>query len=382
MKISVPKQDQQGETRVPVVPAVVKKLAALGADVLVDAGAGVGSHHTDTAYTAAGATVLAGDQSAWEQGDIVVTIHPPTPEQAAKLKEGSVLIGMLSPLRHPKVVDALVARGVTSFAMEFVPRISRAQPMDALSSQANVGGYMAAVLAAGACPKMFPMMITAAGTLAPSKVFVIGAGVAGLQAIATAKRLGAVVEAYDVRPVVKEQVQSVGGRFVELPTTKQDAQTAGGYARQQTDDDRRRQVELMAKHVIGADAVITTAAIFGKAPPMLIPGDLVVQMKPGSVIVDLAADAQAGRGNCEVTKPRQRYTTENGVVIEGSDNLPAMAPVHSSQLYANNIIAFLKEILPGEGKLELNLEDEIQKTSLITHQGRIVHTLVLQAREA
>jgi len=379
MKISVPKQTQPGETRAPLVPAVVKKLTQRGVEVAVESAAGKGSRHGDGAYHQAGATILTGNASAWSQGQIVVTINPPTPQQAEQISQGSVLIGMLDPSNHPEVLRGLAKRGVTAFSLEFVPRISRAQPMDALSSQANVAGYMAAVLAAGACPKMFPMMITAAGTLAPAKVFVIGAGVAGLQAIATAKRLGAVVEAYDVRPVVKEQVQSVGGRFVELPSTNQETQTAGGYAKQQSEDDRQRQVELMTKHVTGADVVITTAAIFGKKPPLLIPQETVDQMNPGSVIIDLAADTEAGRGNCQATKPGQRYTTDNGVIIEGNANLAALAPVHSSQLYANNVYAFLQEILQEDGQFKLNLDDEIQKGALITHQGHIVHPLVLES---
>jgi len=379
MKLTIPKQNQPGEARVPLVPALVGKLTALGVQVLVETGAGLGAYHSDEDYQQAGATILAEAGEAWSTGEVVVTVAPPTPPQASQMREEAVLLGMLEPLKQQEVVRVLAQQGVTSFSMEFVPRITRAQPMDVLSSQANVAGYVAVLLAAHACPKMFPMMITAAGTIAPTRVFVIGAGVAGLQAIATAKRLGAIVEAYDVRPVVKEQVQSVGGRFVELPTTRPDAQTSGGYAKQQSDDERQRQIELMAKHVVGADVVISTAAVFGKAPPLLIPKTVVKQMKPGSVIVDLAADAQAQRGNCEATRPGKRTTTKNGVTIEGCTNLPALAPVHSSQLYANNVFAFLKEILPGDGWLKLDLEDEIQKALLMTHQGNIVHTMVLGA---
>lgn len=384
MKIAVPRQTQSHEARVPLVPAVIKKLTTLGAQVLVESRAGMGSHHGDGDFHQAGAMVLTGSASAWEQGNVVVTINPPSLEQAQQMQEGSVLVGMLAPFHHRRVVDVLAQRGVTAFALEFLPRISRAQPMDALSSQSNVAGYMTAVLAASACPKMFPMMITAAGTLAPTRVFVIGAGVAGLQAIATAKRLGAIVEAYDVRPTVKEQVQSVGGRFVqlELPTTKASVQTTDGYARQQTPEERRQQIELMAKHVIAADVVITTAAVFGKDPPMLIPQSVVDQMRSGSVIVDLAADPAVGRGNCEATKPGVRHTTKSGVVIEGSTNLPALVPVHSSQLYANNAVAFLEQILPGDGRIELDLEDEIQESTLVTHQGQVVHTLVLDRRSS
>jgi len=382
MKIAVPKQTQEKETRVALVPASVKKLVELGVTVLVESGAGAGSHHSDDAFHQAGATILTGDGSAWAQGDVVVTIHSPNVQQAKQMQYGAVLVGMVAPSHHIKPLKALAQSGVTVFSLEWMPRISRAQPMDVLSSQGNVSGYMAVVLGAMKCPKMFPMMITAAGTLAPAKVFVIGAGVAGLQAIATAKRLGAVVEAYDVRPSVKEQIQSVGGRFVELPTSDSQGQTADGYAKGQTDQQRQQQIELMSQHVIGADVVITTAAVFGKDPPLLIPQSVVDQMRSGSVIVDLAADVGAGRGNCEATMPGTCHTTKNGVTIEGTRNLPTLAPSHSSQLYANNMVAFLREILPGEGRLELNLADEIQKAVLVTHQGQIVHSAVLQVHKA
>jgi NAD(P) transhydrogenase subunit alpha len=262
--------------------------------------------------------------------------------------------------------------------MEFLPRISRSQSMDVLSSQANLSGYKAVILAAERCPKMFPMMITAAGTLKPAKVFIIGVGVAGLQAIATAKRLGAMVEAYDVRPATKEQVQSLGARFVELPVAAADAETAGGYAREQTDEERQKQTELMAKHVIGADVVITTAAVFGKAPPMLIPADVVKQMSHGSMIVDLAADPKHGRGNCELTKPGEIVTTENGAIIIGQLNLPATVPVHASQVYANNINALLKEVVK-DGAIVIDLADDVQKGAVITHDGQIVNEMVAKA---
>ncbi len=375
-KIGIPKQTVPGETRVALVPTVVKKLVDLGTTVLVESGAGLSSGHADGAYHRAGASVLTSTTSAWAQADLVAAVHPPTAQQASQVQQGAILIGMLAPLRYPEIIETLAKRGATTFSLEMLPRISRAQPMDTLSSQANVAGYMAAVIAASACAKMFPMMITAAGTLAPAKVFVIGAGVAGLQAIATAKRLGAVVEGYDVRPEVKEQVQSVGGRFVELPTTTADAQSTGGYAKQQSDQDRQRQIDLMTKHVIGADVVITTAAIFGKDPPLLIPNDVVEQMKSGCVIVDLAADERAGCGNCEATHPGRRYTTDQGIVIEGATNLPAWAPAHSSQMFANNVFAFIKELFTDDTTITLNPDDELQQATLVTHQGHIVHPLV------
>lgn len=388
MKVLVPRQTESGETRTALVPAAAKKLTQQGLTVLVEAGAGAGSHHADEAYRQAGATVLdeAATAQAWSDADIVLTVQPPTDELAGRMKPGAVLAGVLSPLKRKDLVRTLAQRQVTSFAMEFVPRISRAQSMDVLSSQANIGGYKAVILAADYCPKLFPMMITAAGTIAPSKVFVIGAGVAGLQAIATARRLGAVVEAYDVRPAVKEQVQSLGARFVELPLDTADAATAGGYAKEQTDEQRRKQAELMARHVIASDAVIATAAVFGKAPPMLIPDAVVAQMSSGSVLVDLAADPDAGRGNCQATRPGQTYVTDQGVTIVGTLNLPGLMPVHASQVYAANMLAFLKEIVPPPAKgattqaeLKLNLDDEIQKGALITHAGQIASEMVRTA---
>ncbi len=376
MKLLVPRQTEVSETRVSLTPAAVKKVSALGVEVLVEAGAGKGAHHADAAYESAAAQILSDASDAgWGTADVVVTIRPPTADQLSAMRRGAVLIGMLDPFREFETVTAAAGKGLTSFSMELLPRISRAQPMDVLSSQANIGGYLAAVVAAASCPKMFPMMITAAGTIAPSRVLVVGAGVAGLQAIATAKRLGAVVEAYDIRPEVEEQIQSLGARFVKLPATQNDASTQGGYARQQTDEERKQQAQLMAKHVISADAVITTAAVFGKAPPMLIPADVVAQKEPGSVIVDLAADPITKRGNCELTEPDTRITTPGGVVIEGPTNLPARVPVHSSHVYANNMVAFL-ELLIEDGSLKLDLEDEVQRGPLLTHEGDVAHELV------
>jgi NAD(P) transhydrogenase subunit alpha len=382
MKLTIPNQTQNCETRVALIPAVVKRLVAAGVEVVLESGAGLRTHATDEAYEQAGAKVVAGGGEApaeiWSQADMVVTLSPPTPGQVEAMKSGAVVAGMLSPLVNKELIQKLAAKGVTAISMEFVPRISRAQSMDVLSSQANIAGYKAVITAAEQCPKMFPMMITAAGTIAPAKVFIIGVGVAGLQAIATAKRLGAVVEAYDVRPATKDQVQSLGARFVELPMAAKDAETKGGYAREQTEEERKQQTELMAKHVIGADVVITTAAVFGKAPPMLIPADVVKRMNHGSVIVDLAADAKSGRGNCELTKPGEIVTTENGATIIGRLNLPATVPVHASQVYANNIHALLKELIK-DNAIAINLEDEVQKGAVITHGGKVVNEMVAQA---
>lgn len=382
MKIVVPNQTGPDEGRVAIDPAVTKKLIGLGLNVVVESGAGQPAQFADAAFTEAGAAIASGDAfaSAWAEADIVLTLVAPTSEQAGRLKAGAVLVGMLTPLANVQLIAQLAQAGVTSFSMEFIPRISRAQPMDVLSSQANLAGYIAVIIAARTCPKVFPMMMTAAGTIAPSRVFILGAGVAGLQAIATAKRLGSIVEAYDVRPEVEEQVQSLGGRFVKLPTTRKEAGAAGGYAREQTDEDRRKQVELMTKHVVAADAVISTAAVFGKAPPMLIPADMVRQMRTGSVIVDIAADRRAKRGNCELTRPGETYTTDNGVIIDGTINLPRLVPVHASQMYANNMLAFLKEIIK-DGGLKFDFEDEIQKGACMSHDGQVRNEMVRKAME-
>jgi NAD(P) transhydrogenase subunit alpha len=380
MKIAVPRQTVGRETRVALTPAVVKKLTAKGVSVAVQTGAGGGSHFHDPAYAQAGAAIVADSEAEamWAAADIVVVVQPPHIDRARMMREGALLIGMLAPLRQGDLMRVLAAGRITSFSMEFIPRVTRAQSMDVLSSQANMGGYKAVLLAAASSPRMFPMMITAAGTISPAKVFVIGAGVAGLQAIATARRLGAVVEAFDVRAVVEEQVKSLGARFVKLPLSAGDAQTAGGYAKELSEEDRQRQSDLMSKHVIGADCVITTAAVFGKAPPLLIPREVVAQMKAGAVIIDLAADEAAGRGNCESTKPGERITTDNGVLIDGTLNLPATLAVDASQAYANNMLAFLDEVAKG-GVITLNLADEIQKGACMTHGGEVVNELVKKA---
>jgi NAD(P) transhydrogenase subunit alpha len=382
MKIVALKQNQAGETRTPLIPGSIRKLTKLGAEVLVEAGLGAAAGQRDADYEAENAKVLqeAELNQALAEADVVLTIHPPAPERIEKLRQGAVLVGALTPLKHQERVQALKAQGVSVFSMEFIPRISRAQAMDVLSSQANLGGYMAVILAASHCPKIFPMMMTAAGNIAPARVFVLGAGVAGLQAIATAKRLGAVVEAFDVRKETKEQVQSLNARFVELPTDQQEGTAAGGYAKEQSEEQRKKQQELMAKHVTGADAVITTAAVFGKAPPELVPQEMVDGMKPGSVLVDMAADPDAGRGNCSATKPGEVYTTDRGVTIVGTLNLPALVPVHASQVYSANMVNFVVELIDKESKaLKLDLEDNLQKGALIAHGGGITNEILRKA---
>ncbi len=384
MKLAVPKQTEHDETRVALTAQAVKKLVGMGVQVVVESGAGEAAHIDDEAYRKAGATVVPRDGEAppqiWAEADVVAVVNPPLDSQAALMKPGSMLVGMLSPLHNTGLVRTLCDHKVTAVSLEFIPRISRAQAMDVLSSQANIGGYKAVLLAADKCPKMFPMMITAAGTIAPAKVFVIGVGVAGLQAIATAKRLGAIVEAYDVRAVTKEQVLSLGARFVELPTAAQDDAETGGYAKEQTEEERKQQADLMAKHITGADVVITTAALFGKAPPLLVPADVVKDMKQGAILVDMAADRTAGRGNCELTRPGEVVTTDNDVTLIGTLNLPGLVPGDASSVYANNVLNLLKELL-DEGNLKIDLTDELQKGAIITHDGLLVNEMVKQAME-
>ncbi len=397
MKIGVPNETRDGETRVALVPAVVKKLASDQVQVMVEAGAGHRAGAPDKEYEEVGATIVPSAQAEpastgsvtanlWGQADVILTVTPPTVEQVREMKRGAMLIGSLAPLAHPELVGALREAGVTALATEFIPRISRAQAMDTLSSQANIAGYKAVILGADHCAKMFPMMITAAGTLRPARVFVLGAGVAGLQAIATAKRLGAIVEAYDVRPATKEQVQSLEARFVELPAEQksegdQQAETAGGYAKEQSAEQQKKQAALMAKHVTGADVVICTAAVFGKAPPLLVPGDVAKQMHPGTVLVDMAAAPEHGRGNCELTKPGEVITTDHGAAIVGLLNLPARVPNHASLAYANNMQALLKTLIE-EGQIKLDLEDQVHAGACIVHDGEVRNEMVKEAVSA
>ena len=385
MKIGVAKAAGEGETRAAMTPAVAKKLTGQGLEVVVERGAGAKASASDQAFQDVGASVADEPAGVWGECDVVLSLDPPRVEGVQQMKPGAVLLGMLAPYQRHDLVHACKEAKVTAFAMEVLPRITRAQAADTLSSQANIGGYKAVLLAANHTPKVFPMMITAAGTLAPAKVFVLGAGVAGLQAIATAKRLGAVVEAFDVRSATKEQVESLGGRFVELPTAGQDDQATGGYAREQSAEQQQEQAELLAKHVAAADAVITTAAVPGKAPPMLIPRDVVDRMPPGGVIVDMAASPDHGRGNCEATQPGEVVTTDHGVTLVGTLNLPSLVPVHASQAFANNLNAFLKAILdvpkdPGTGEpaLKVDFDDEMVKGACVTRDGEIVHEQVKQ----
>jgi H+-translocating NAD(P) transhydrogenase subunit alpha len=363
MIVSVPKESAPGETRVALVPEVADRLVKAGLEIIVEAGAGASAHHPDPEYVEAGAQVGDG----WS-GEVVAKVAPPSVEEIGRLGQGSVLIGFLQPLTASESVRALADAGVTSFAMEAIPRITRAQSMDALSSQATVSGYRAALIAAQELPRFFPMLTTAAGTVRPAKVLVLGAGVAGLQAIATARRLGAIVQAFDVRSAVKEQIESLGARFLELDMGLEDAESAGGYARQLTDEEQAKQRDLLAIEIGKMDAVISTAAVPGRRAPLLVTEQAVRNMSPGSVIVDLAAETG---GNCELTEPGETVVKED-VTIAGPLNLPASMPDHASSLYSRNVQSLL-ELMVKEGELSLDFDDEVLAGACITRDGEIVH---------
>ena len=366
MIVGVPRETVVGEKRVGVVPESVPKFK--GVSVHVQSGAGETAGYPDSDYSKQGATVLTDTGALYGEADVIVKLHPPTASEAGELRKGAATISFLYPLTHLDTVRKLVEREATAFAMELMPRISRAQPMDALSSQSLVAGYKAVLIAAESLPKLFPMLMTAAGTIAPARVFVLGAGVAGLEAIATARRLGAVVEAYDVRPTVKEQIESLGARFVELPIEAKDAQTAGGYARAQSEEFYRRQRELLAHHAEQSDVVITTALVPGGRAPLLVTEDAVRRMRPGSVIVDLASEQG---GNCALTIAGE--TVEKyGVEIHGPINLPSTMAPQASQLYSRNVVAFIQPMIK-ESALRPDPNDELVKGTLVVLQGKVVH---------
>ena len=366
MKVAIPKERTPDERRVALVPDTAIKLIAAKLEVSVEAGAGAGAFISDDAFAKAGAQVIARTSDLLAGGDAVLKVQAPSTAEVELLRRGSVLISFLQPATQGEIVSALAARGITSFSLELLPRISRAQSMDALSSQASAAGYKAVLMAANRLGKFFPMMMTAAGTVAPARVLVMGAGVAGLQAIATARRLGAVVSAYDVRPAVKEEVQSLGGTFIELPLETQEGE--GGYAREQSEEFLRKQRELIGEHVAKSDVVITTAAVPGRKAPLLVTAAMVRGMRPGSVIVDLAADTG---GNVELTQPGVDVDVD-GVTIFGTRNIPATMPLHASQLYARNVMNLLLHLVK-DGALALDFEDEITKGSCVTHGGEIVN---------
>jgi NAD(P) transhydrogenase subunit alpha len=364
MIVCVLKETHPGERRVALVPQAVAQLVPKGFQVKVEAGAGAAAGFRDEDYAARGAEVLGSREAVLGAADVVVRVRA----DAEDLREGQTVIGFFDPLSEPQRAREFAAAGVSAFAMELMPRITRAQNMDALSSMATVAGYEAVILAAHYLPRMFPMLMTAAGTIAPAKVYVAGVGVAGLQAIATARRLGAVVSAYDVRPAVKEQVLSLGAKFVELPLEAGEAEDKGGYARAMDESFYRRQRELMARVVAENDVVITTAAVPGKKAPVLVTEDMVKSMAPGSVIVDLAAERG---GNCEITSPGE-VVERHGVTIVGLLNLPSLAPYHASQMYARNVANFLLHIAK-QGGIDFASDDEILRETLVARGGAVVH---------
>lgn len=368
--IAVTRERREGETRCAVTPETVKKLIALGATVSVEAGTGLGSSLPDADYAEAGASVKPDLSAALAGADVLLKVRGPTASEISALKPGAVVVSLLDAWRDKATVEALRGANATAFAMEFVPRITRAQVMDALSSQANLAGYRAVIEAAYAYGKGFPMMMTAAGTVAAAKTFVMGAGVAGLQAIATARRLGAVVTATDVRPAAKEQVESLGAKFVAVEDEEfKAAETAGGYAKAMSAEYQAKQAELAAAHIIKQDVVITTALIPGRPAPKLVTAAHVASMKPGSVIIDLAVEAG---GNVEGSKPNEVVTTANGVKIVGWSNMPGRIAADASALYARNLVAFLG-LMIKDGALAVDLEEEILKAAVVTHGGAVVH---------
>ena len=368
--IAVTRERREGETRCALTPETAKKLIAMGATVTVEAGVGAGSSIPDADYAEAGCTVAKDTKAVLDRADILLKVRGPTAQETSAMKPGTIVVALLDAFRDKDTVAAMAGANLTSFAMEFVPRISRAQVMDALSSQANLAGYRAVIEAAYAYGKGFPMMMTAAGTVAPAKVFIMGVGVAGLQAIATARRLGAVVTATDVRPATKEQVESLGAKFLAVEDEEfRNAQTAGGYAKPMSAEYQAKQAILTGEHIRKQDIVITTALIPGRAAPVLVTAEQVATMKPGSVLIDLAVEAG---GNVEGAKPGEVVTTRNGVQIVGYTNLPGRIAADASALYAKNLLAFTG-LLIKDGALTLDLEDEILKAAVVTHGGAVVH---------
>ncbi|MDB4970250.1 MAG: pntA [Myxococcales bacterium] len=371
MRVAIPKEVTADEARVAITPDSVARLVKKGWAVSVQAGAGAGSQITDSEYEAAGAEVEPEAAPLWRAADLVVKVRPPTDAEVELVRKGLAIVSLLYPLVNVGLVRALADRDATVIAADMVPRTTLAQMMDVLSSQATIAGYRAVLLAAATLPRMFPLLMTAAGTITPSKVLILGAGVAGLQAIATARRLGAVVEAFDVRKAAKEQVESLGARFIEVPSTE-DAQGAGGYATEVSDAYRQKQSALLLQSLSRCDVCITTALIPGRPAPKLVTAEQVQAMRRGSVLVDLAAEQG---GNCALTRPGQRYVTDNGVIIVGELNLPSQVAVHASQMYSRNMEKLILHISKA-GALSLDAADEIVKAMLICHGGSVVHAQV------
>lgn len=381
MKIAVAKEIEVSERRVSLVPDMVAKLVKQGLEISVETGAGEKAYFSDADYEAAGAKIITDAAVLWGEADILLKVSPPQEREDGReeidlLKPGAVLLSFLNPLGNPEIARKLAQRQITALSMELIPRTTRAQSMDALSSQASIAGYKTVLLAAAALPRYFPMLTTAAGTIAPAKVFIMGAGVAGLQAIATARRLGALVEAFDIRPAVKEEVQSLGAKFVEIKLTEETT-AAGGYAKEISEDSKKRTQEVVAEHVKHSDIVITTAQVPGRKAPILVTEDMVKGMKPGSVIVDLAAEQG---GNCACTAPGKDIVYQ-GVTIIGPINLPSSMPVHASQLYAKNITALMQLVVKDKA-LNINFADDIVDAACITHNGEIRNQRIKDALQA
>lgn len=364
IRLAVPKEIFPGERRVALDPGVVERFTKLNVDILMEKGAGKGAHFSDDAY-AQKARLVEDGKSLYAEADVILKVQPPTVEELDLIKEGTVIIGFMQPHRNIEMVKKLRDKKITSFAMELVPRISRAQSMDALSSQASVAGYKVALMAADLASVFFPMLTTAAGTIRPAKTVIIGAGVAGLQAIATCKRLGAQVEAYDIRAAAKEQVESLGARLIDTGVS---AEAAGGYARELTDEEKKKQADVLAKHIAAANVVISTAAIPGRPAPKIITRAMVEGMKPGAVVVDLAAESG---GNCELTEPGKTIEHRD-VIVHGPTNIASMIPVHATEMYAKNLYNFLSPMIKN-GQLALDWNDEVIKDSALTHEGQIRH---------
>jgi len=372
MKIAIPKENHPDETRVALIPEHVAKLAAAGAAISIETGLGNSLQIEDEAYIDAGAAVVDDRMLLLQKAEMVLRIRKPEPEDVAQLKKGAIYVSLLDPFNEKELIDTFLLKGISAISMEMIPRITRAQKMDVLSSQANLAGYVAVIIAAERLDKIFPMMMTPAGTIAPARVFVIGAGVAGLQAIATAKRLGARVEAFDTRPVVEEQVKSLGARFVKIDLGET-GETKDGYAKALTDEQLRKQREGMAKICAASDAVITTAQLFGRKAPLIVTEDMLRGMQKGSVVIDLAVESG---GNVAGSQPNQEVDSD-GVTIIGLANLPGKVPVHASQMYSSNLFNLVDEFWNADqNRFELDFEDEIIKGCVITHDGEIVNDMI------
>ena len=368
MYVAIPRELNSLEPRVSATPGSVKLLIKSGLNIYIESGAGLESFISDDEYKNAGATIVSSSKDLLANADITLKVLPPSKDEIKLLKENSIFISLCQTTRELETVRLISEKSITAFSMHLIPRTTLAQKMDALSSQANIAGYKAVLIAASRLGVYMPLLMTAAGTIRPSKVLILGAGVAGLQAIATAKRLGAQVEAFDVRPVVKEQVESLGAKFIEVESGEEDGEDEGGYAKETSDEYKKKQQQLIHDHISKSDVVITTALIPGKPAPLLIPTTMVESMKPGSVIMDLAAE---NGGNCELTQ-KDEIINHNQIIIDGTSNLPGSMPVHASELYSKNVSAFLTYMMK-DGQLNLDLEDEIISGALYTHQGEITH---------